>query len=58
MMFHDGYNVGLPPGEGMKSTGCHGALLSFASPIDTMPRAGDYRVTRSSDYPPGAVTAL
>lgn len=58
MMIDDAHNVGLPRGQGLKSAGCNGVLLSFASPIDTMPRAGDYKVTRETDYRPGTVTAL
>jgi hypothetical protein len=58
MMIDDAHDVGLPGGQGLKSAGCNGVLLSFASPIDTMPRAGDYKITRESDYPPGTVTAL
>jgi hypothetical protein len=49
MMIDDAHDVGLPGGQGLKSAGCNGVLLSFASPIDTMPRAGDYKITRESD---------
>jgi hypothetical protein len=51
-------NVGLPAGQGAKAVACNGLIIRFAAPIDSLPTAGDYRVTEGDfDYRPCVVDA-
>lgn len=55
----DAANVGLKPGQGLKSVTCRGLQILIASPVGTFPPVGRYRVVSDSlNYPEGTAAAI
>jgi hypothetical protein len=47
------WNVGLAPGQGLKTVICRGLQISIASPVGELPAAGTYAVSAAPGYPAG-----
>ena len=51
-------NIGLSNEKGLKSVFCNGVILSFAAALDSLPRPGEYQVTRQPSFPEGTVSVV